>query len=184
MATEAAARPSMSTEDWNNEAADTVEEIIKTQKEVAALLAKHSSATSELEAMKEDCAQELEGLQDEAWKLQMYAELERLRSQLEYLAPLADDAIDGPTPAGHQTLGDATSPAVQADREGGAAGVSDAPGLLEQEQSQLDQLDSEIAALDKQIVEAKKEMQSMMQMKDQLENEIGFADSQLADAAA
>jgi hypothetical protein len=45
--------------DWNLEAGEMVEEVIKTQKQVAELLSSHSQATSELEAMKESCTQEV-----------------------------------------------------------------------------------------------------------------------------
>jgi hypothetical protein len=45
--------------DWNLEAGEMVEEVIKTQKQVAELLCSHNQATSELEAMKESCTQEV-----------------------------------------------------------------------------------------------------------------------------
>jgi hypothetical protein len=45
--------------DWNLEAGEMVEEVIKTQKQVAELLSSHRQATSELEALKETCTQEV-----------------------------------------------------------------------------------------------------------------------------
>lgn len=45
--------------DWNREAAEMVEEVIRTQKQVAELLSNHNSATCELQAMKESCTQEV-----------------------------------------------------------------------------------------------------------------------------
>lgn len=46
-------------DDWNLEAANMIEEVLRTQQEVSALLAKNTNVTSELQALKESCSKDV-----------------------------------------------------------------------------------------------------------------------------
>uniref|UniRef100_A0A383WCF2 Uncharacterized protein n=1 Tax=Tetradesmus obliquus TaxID=3088 RepID=A0A383WCF2_TETOB len=176
----------MAEEDWNLEAGEMVEEVIKTQKQVAELLSSHSQATSELEAMKESCTQELEDLQADTWKLQLYAELERMRGHLELLAPLASDSSDSTaaasaaaaTAAQGEAAADSTGADAPSNALAGAAGSGS--GGFEHGELELLELDEEIASISAQLEQARQEMASMMKAKQDLEREVGCVSKQMS----
>ncbi|KAF6251482.1 hypothetical protein COO60DRAFT_1675442 [Scenedesmus sp. NREL 46B-D3] len=178
----------MAEEDWNLEAGEMVEEVIKTQRQVAELLCSNNQATSELEAIKESCTQELEDLQADTWKLQLYAELERMRDHLELLAPLAADSID--------STGAARTPATTRDNAAGDSGGTEGSpkalaaaagnsnnavhGGFEHGELELMELDEEIASISAQLEQARQEMAGMMKAKQDLEREVGSVSEQMS----
>lgn len=247
----------MTEDDWNAEAADMIEEVLKTQQEVSQLLTTHTTATFELQALKDSCEKEvstrscipssckplstshqsayaacqevsvpalflvcrarvlvccflvwpcylhytrracmrqcgtwcwhsrcppcnncnvqLQELQADAWKLQLYTELERMSRQLEQLAPLAQDACVCDS---HE---DSSEPVASVDKAAGPAEATNAEPNSNEE-DELCAIDDEIAALDKQLTEAKKEMQNMMRMKLNLEKELQLQEVEPAEA--
>ncbi|KIY98043.1 hypothetical protein MNEG_9919 [Monoraphidium neglectum] len=82
----------MTATDWNAEASELVRELAATQKEVAAMLTGQADQEKELSGMKEACSSELAELQEETWRLQMFAELEKMKGLISQLRPIDDDA--------------------------------------------------------------------------------------------
>lgn len=91
----------------------------------------------------------------------MYAELERMSRQLELLEPLA------PSTSGGDDTGESSSHVGEAAKTAAAAADS-----YDVDETKLQDFDDEITALNKQIYEAKKEMEAMLQMKVNLEKEL------------
>ena len=61
------------------EADALLKDVVESQDEVARMMAEQRATVNELDGLKVSLAQELADLQEEAWKLQMYAELESLK---------------------------------------------------------------------------------------------------------
>jgi hypothetical protein len=80
---------------------------------------------------------QLEDLQEEAWRLSMYAELERMRLQLSMLQPLEEDASGDEQPATVQTEEKAEEAVSAADKDVDAMTLSE--------------LDEELAAVNAEL---------------------------------
>jgi hypothetical protein len=111
---------------------------------------------------------QLQELTEDAWKLQVFVELQRMGQQLERLASHEEDSgcasVQGP---------DCASKPAQDTAQHGPS-TSDG-----QHDAGLESLDKEIAELDKQLVAARAELQGLLQDKVALEDEVVLAGQQL-----
>jgi hypothetical protein len=124
---------------------------------------------------------QLEDLQADTWKLQLYAELERMRGHLELLAPLAADSSDS-TGAASTTASAAAQGEAAADSSPNAlaAAAGSGSGGFERGELELLELDEEIASISAQLEQARQEMASMMKAKEDLEREVGCVSEQMS----
>lgn len=104
-------------------------------------------------------------LQEDAWKLKVYMELQRMGQQLERLASGPGDSKD------------AEADCAGKERDTAAAdehGVSTGSGVpsCKQHEAGLQELDDEIADLDRQLVAARAELQGLMQAAQSVEGEL------------
>eukprot|EP00775_Hariotina_reticulata_P000763 gene763-1070_t len=160
----------MTAEDWDVEAAEMVEEVIKTQQEVADLIKQHSQATGELEELKKACTDELEELQSDAWKLQLYAELERMASQLHHLTPIAQDSSSSAESSSESSGVCCGNDGKLKPSVGPTTHVQ--PIASCHQDQELQNLDDELAAVNRQLEEAKQEMEQMIELKAALQTEL------------
>ncbi|KAG2452660.1 hypothetical protein HYH02_002893 [Chlamydomonas schloesseri] len=78
-------------EELDEEAQALLKELEDSQAEVQRMLADQRAQASELGGMKDSLSSELQQLQDDAWKLQVFAELEMLKRQLAAINSLDED---------------------------------------------------------------------------------------------
>ncbi|PNW74621.1 hypothetical protein CHLRE_12g489950v5 [Chlamydomonas reinhardtii] len=99
-------------EELDEEATALLQELEDSQAEVQRMLADQRAQATELGGMKDSLASELQQLQDDAWKLQVFAELEMLKRQL-----AAINSLDADLDAMEAKLEDGGEDAVDDDFE-------------------------------------------------------------------
>lgn len=107
------------------------------------------------------CPLQLDELQDDAWKLQVFVELQRMGQQLERLASQDEGGL---STKDQDCAADKPHPSTD--------GYSN-------HQADLDEMDKEIAELDKQLVAARAELQGLLQDKVALEGQVVLTEQQL-----
>jgi hypothetical protein len=183
--------------EWTDECNELLGQVLETQTEIATLLKTHGDTQQSLKQMKKQCDDEVCGrafllclrsyqhtatkldracalccccspfqlveLQDDAWKLQVFVELQRMGQQLERLASQDEGGLST--------------------KDQGCAGGDDKPHAStdgdSNHQADLDDLDKEIAELDKQLVAARAELQGLLQDKVELEGQVVLTGQQL-----
>lgn len=101
-------------------------------------------------------------VQDDAWKLQVFVELQRMGQQLERLASQDEGGV---STKDQDSVADKPHPSTDGDKSN--------------HQADLDDLDKEIAELDKQLVDARAELQGLLQDKVALEGQVVLTEQQL-----
>jgi hypothetical protein len=119
-------------------------------------------------------------LQEDTWKLQLYAELERMRGHLELLTPLAADSNDSSAAASAIAEAAGASADSEHPSKAEAAVNSSGSGAFEHGELELLELDEEIASISAQLEQARQEMASMMKAKQDLEREVGTVSEQMS----
>ncbi|KXZ49847.1 hypothetical protein GPECTOR_19g298 [Gonium pectorale] len=193
----------------DEEASALLQDLEESQAEVQRMIQSQREQASELGGMKDNLAAELQELQDDAWKLQVFAELEMLKRQLAALNTLdadldameakldegGDEAVDeefakefAAAQAGTRdmlakmTLG-AGAGSEQGDADASAASggevagpTAGAEGHGEEDLEDVDKLqedlDAELAAMQKQLQAIKAESALVAARKAQLELEL------------
>jgi hypothetical protein len=131
-------------------------------------------------------ALQLTELSEDAWRLRMYIELQKMNEQLEQLAVPAGSDGDGDGDGdGEQQEEDASATAAaagEADAVQAVSGATAATTKQQQQQQQQDELaalDGEIAALDKELAAARAELQGLQTVQGLLQDEVAAACQQL-----
>ncbi|GBF92067.1 hypothetical protein Rsub_04414 [Raphidocelis subcapitata] len=173
---------------WNLEASELVKELTATQQEVAALLIGQAEQEQELSGLREACSSELEELEEQTWRLQLFAELEKMKGLITQLEPIEDDATpppdDGEGPMGEGAPASAAGgarpapplavPSLAADG-GGARDGDDGAGDREDEETAaraLAGIDDELETLTARIRVAREEVTDLLARKWDLEQAV------------
>lgn len=179
---------------WTDECNELLGQVLETQTEIATLLKTHSDTQQSLKQMKKQCDDEVQQsflvcpkshqhkrtdqdmcapcycccplqlveLQDDAWKLQVFVELQRMGQQLERLTSQDEGGLS------------TKDQDCAADKPGNPSTDGDS-----NHQADLDEMDKEIAELDKQLVAARAELQGLLQDKVALEGQVVLTEQQL-----
>jgi len=132
-------------------------ELAQSQEEVQRLISAQREQATELGDLKDNLAAELHELQEEAWKLQVYGELEALKRQLAALKGLEDD-LDAAEAVLDSTEPDAPEAGVRAD---GATALQDNVPDDDSEDYNPEEIAEMQAKLDAELAEMFSQLQAV-----------------------
>lgn len=161
----------------DEEATELLAELAKSQQEVQQLIRQQQEQSHELGGMRDRIASELEGLQEDSWRLQVYAELEALKDQLQVLSSL-QAAVDDVEAGAEPETEESSSLQAPATDPSDPAQVDDIEGLQDRLDEELEQLFAQLQTVKReaQLVAAKKaslevELAALLRQQQEMEEE-------------